>query len=99
MKILLGVSVTNFLKKVGFEPTKYFNTIDLQSTAVDHLAIFSHCYKRDLNPYSKAELEPKPNVYTISPLQQKFGIIGFEPIILRIKNVCLTIWLYSKKVT
>ncbi len=29
------------MKKVGFEPTKYFNTIDLQSSAVDRLAIFS----------------------------------------------------------
>ena len=38
MKILLGVSVS--MKKVGFEPTKYY-TIDLQSTAVDPLAIFS----------------------------------------------------------
>lgn len=28
------------MKKVGFEPTKYI-TIDLQSIAVDHLAIFS----------------------------------------------------------
>ena len=39
MKILLGVSVS--LKKVGFEPTKYTSTLDLQSSAVDHLAIFS----------------------------------------------------------
>lgn len=49
MKILIGVSVTEFrvikLKKVGFEPTKYLYTIDLQSTAVDHLAIFSNATK------------------------------------------------------
>ncbi len=30
------------MKKVGFEPTKYIFTIDLQSTAVDRLAIFSN---------------------------------------------------------
>lgn len=72
MKILIGVSVTEFrvikLKKVGFEPTKYLYTIDLQSTAVDHLAIFSNATKGTWTLTQIFELEPKPNVYTISPL-------------------------------
>ncbi len=56
------------MKKVGFEPTKYLNTIDLQSTAVDHLAIFSVTTKGTWTLIQIFELEPKPNVSTISPL-------------------------------